>query len=381
MYFLTDLDPDYTVKGSRDPLGLQVIWQGSGRLLIPHLSTVSNNIPDFQILAFAYACKKKFNISEQEFGAFFLRFEQLMAYARYQFDYLKGFNGVDKIRKIMSNNPKGFNIGLSPTEQILSNQKAYGIWGKYNRPFTEMKLSNNEALLEISLGKMGAIPSCNKRIKSFLEKSTNETNWVSKDELGEWQIIIEKPSGREYDLLTQSLLQDNCDNELLSQIQIINGLNKMSFFELIEFLKASSSHSEFQTILGRIKNIELTICPLNRIFRYLQTKSYWTFQEIEKDEFISSCRNRPETFGFDDLLLELSSLYQLSNIDLVKGLVSRNTEVSKKRNSAPWIQIDNNGVDINHFEGAFWDPNYQPEKHNDFNYFLDSFKKIYNELN
>jgi hypothetical protein len=84
MYFITSQDPNYTVKGSRDPLGLQVIWQEAGRWLIPNLSTVSSNIKDFQVLCIAYALKKVLNISDEGFEDFFIRFEQLMAYTRYK---------------------------------------------------------------------------------------------------------------------------------------------------------------------------------------------------------------------------------------------------------------------------------------------------------
>ena len=71
MYFLTEKDPNYSVKGSRDPLGFQVIWQAAGRRLIPYLSTVSITVMDFQILSIAFALKKELNIPEEEFEPFF----------------------------------------------------------------------------------------------------------------------------------------------------------------------------------------------------------------------------------------------------------------------------------------------------------------------
>jgi len=47
MYFITDQDPNYTLKGSRDTLGFQVVWQTAGRKLIRFLLTVSGSIKDF----------------------------------------------------------------------------------------------------------------------------------------------------------------------------------------------------------------------------------------------------------------------------------------------------------------------------------------------
>ena len=84
MYFITEQDPNYSIKGSRDPLGFQVVWQAAGRKLIPHLSTVSNNIKDFQILSLSYALKKRLSIEDKQFESFFLRFEQMMAYTRFK---------------------------------------------------------------------------------------------------------------------------------------------------------------------------------------------------------------------------------------------------------------------------------------------------------
>jgi hypothetical protein len=140
MYFITNQDPNYSIKGSRDPLGFQVVWQAAGRKLIPFLSTVSGSIKDFQILCLAYALKKELKIEDKQFEPFFLRFEQMMAYTRYKSYPKEGFNGVDKVRKMMSVNPVSVRISTAIADQLLSNQKAYGIWGKYNSPFTEMRL-------------------------------------------------------------------------------------------------------------------------------------------------------------------------------------------------------------------------------------------------
>ena len=130
MYFITEQDPNYSIKGSRDPLGFQVVWQAAGRKLIPYLSTVSGSIKDFQILCLAYALKKELKIEDKQFEPFFLRFEQMMAYTRYKSYPKEGFNGVDKVRKLMSGNPASVRISSAIADQLLSNQKAYGIGGK-----------------------------------------------------------------------------------------------------------------------------------------------------------------------------------------------------------------------------------------------------------
>jgi len=85
MYFITEKDPDYRVKGSRDPLGFQVVWQEAGRRLIPHLSTVCNSIRDFQILSLAFILKEKFQIKNSiPFETFFLKLKTVMSYTRFE---------------------------------------------------------------------------------------------------------------------------------------------------------------------------------------------------------------------------------------------------------------------------------------------------------
>jgi hypothetical protein len=140
--------PNYSIKGSRDPLGFQVVWQAAGRKLIPYLSTVSGSIKDFQILCLAYALKKELKIEDKQFEPFFLRFEQMMAYTRYKSYPKEGFNGVDKVRKLMSGNPASVRISSAIADQLLSNQKAYGIWGKYNSPFSEMRAYRNAGIFK-----------------------------------------------------------------------------------------------------------------------------------------------------------------------------------------------------------------------------------------
>jgi hypothetical protein len=54
MFFFTEQDPNYRIKGSRDPLGFQPIWQSLGRTVVKYLSTVSNNLKDFQVLSYVW---------------------------------------------------------------------------------------------------------------------------------------------------------------------------------------------------------------------------------------------------------------------------------------------------------------------------------------
>jgi hypothetical protein len=52
--FLTDIDPQAAVKGSRDPLSLQTIWARLGRHVVGKLTTVSTSVRDFTTLVLGY---------------------------------------------------------------------------------------------------------------------------------------------------------------------------------------------------------------------------------------------------------------------------------------------------------------------------------------
>jgi hypothetical protein len=381
MYFITAQDPNYSIKGSRDPLGFQVVWQAAGRKLIPYLSTVSGSIKDFQILSLAYALKKELKIDEKQFEPFFLRFEQMMAYTRYRTYPKEGFNGVDKVRKIISSNPSSVRISSAGADQLLSNQKAYGIWGKYNSPFSEMRLTEMSDFSNVYVPKVLNNEAFLRQATLLSKKRDAHAAYIEPEKMDEWSEVLQKPSGMEKKLFIEKLLDDTCGKELLHQIDNNPDFRDLSFYELIRALTDTSSNSNFKSILAYITNTEKVICPLNRIFRYLQTKSYWKNAEIENDPYIKRWRSTFESKGFDETTGGLATLLTLSNHELVAGLVKRNEEVSARRNSAAWMQLTEKGLEVNHFEGAFFVADYNPEANNDFNYFFSTFISLHKQLN
>jgi hypothetical protein len=107
------------------------------------------------------------------------------------------------------------------------------------------------------------------------KKRDAQPAYIESDKMDEWSDFLQKPSGIEKKLFIEKLLDDTCGKELLNQIDNNPDFRDLSFYELIQALTDSSSNSNFKAILGYIANTEKVICPLNRIFRYLQTKSYW----------------------------------------------------------------------------------------------------------
>jgi hypothetical protein len=117
--FLTDLDPQAAVKGSRDPLGIQTIWRRLGRHVVGNLTAVSTSVRDFTTLVLGYYFAERVGneaTGDEDLSAF-LRWEQLAAYARAEINGDWGFRGVDRVRLNLQNSAR-VHLGIDSTSQI-----------------------------------------------------------------------------------------------------------------------------------------------------------------------------------------------------------------------------------------------------------------------
>ena len=138
--FLTLLDPNAKIKGSRDPLGLQILWTRLGRQVVSNLTTVTTSLRGFSVLLLGLYYAER-AITEREappdrLADLFLKFEQLAAYSRVAVQRAQNLNymedeirGIQRVKKNLSG--KRVRISADAAWQILSNQKTYGLWGLY----------------------------------------------------------------------------------------------------------------------------------------------------------------------------------------------------------------------------------------------------------
>jgi len=380
MYFLTKHDPNYLIKGSRDPLGFQVIWQNAGRDIIPHLSTVSNTVRDFQILCIAYALKHQLAIPNEEFEGYFMRIEQILGYTRYFFCDDSSFNGVDRVRKRADK--ARFDISSRPDDQLMSSQKSYGIWGKYIRPFQDSDLPNDQAFMEVYSAKIKENAAFWHLAKDVKAAGADSRYTMTKQKLQACKGVLEKPGATEKALFERRLLNDNYHGQLLELVRKNNGFEGWPpLYALIDALNGGTTDDHFRASLEHIRNTEKVLCPLDRIFRYLQRRSFWTLKAIENDEYIQRWRTRPDIRLLKDPCKDLALLFELPNLQLVEGLVKRNTEVTTLRGSSPWMQFSSDGLEVNHEEGSLFDASYQVESGSNNPYFLYTFISLYKQLN
>lgn len=143
--FLTALDSRASVKGSRDPLGLQSIWSRLGRHVVGNLTTVSTSVTDFTTLLLGLYFAEQLSPGMPSLDAI-LRWEQLAAYARHCGNKEEeGLRGIERVKRNVSD---GATVTVSAARnwQILGNQQLYGIWGLYTMPARASGLIDDDAL-------------------------------------------------------------------------------------------------------------------------------------------------------------------------------------------------------------------------------------------
>jgi len=134
--FLTDLDSRAGVKGSRDPLGLVPLWGLFGRHVVGNLTTVTTSVRGFTTVLLGYHFVK----AVQDIGGdgqsplrTFIKLEQLVAYARCAISKDEDFRGLRKVKRLLAEGKTAY-LSAEADDQVLSDQKVYGLWGLYSSP-------------------------------------------------------------------------------------------------------------------------------------------------------------------------------------------------------------------------------------------------------
>jgi hypothetical protein len=131
------------VKGSIDPLGHLTLWTRFGRTIVANLTTVANSARDFGVLlvgawlAEEIAARTR---TDQDLESF-LKWESLVAFSRVAREPQTRLRGIERVRRRLADSASPL-ISAEKPEQILSNQKTYGLYGLFTVP------SRRSALLE-----------------------------------------------------------------------------------------------------------------------------------------------------------------------------------------------------------------------------------------
>lgn len=384
MFFITEPDINFRIKGSRDPLGFQPIWQKLGRRVIKDLSTVSGNIRDFQLMSFAWYFWG--HRPDRDFMAFFYKFEQACAYTRELYFEKSSYNGKEFVSK--RKNDSSYRLSTSKADTILSNQKTYGVFGKYNRPFTEMRIKYQDdfkSVMESAINEK----TDSKDLLRFIDRLiSEEVVIVTKDELKPIADLLEQLSDVEKQFYERLILETpthKSQNELYHLFKEHPELREGPF-QLYTFIENLSNHAisdDLKTCLVEIKNTEAILYSYANLFRHLQSKPVWQLDEINQEEIFNYFPKKQDYLFENSAVLRLNEALESLDGDKSKialAAATRNATVSKRRNNSAWIKQEKEKLVRYYSDGGR--EVFQLDVNNAYenNYFIPTYINLFNQI-
>ena len=392
--FLTELDSRARIKGSRDPLGFQIIWTALGRRVIKNLTTVTTSPRNFTVLLLGYYFAQKLiqesNHEFEKFADYFLKFEQLAAYSRYSRSSETDFSeeeirGILRVKRNLLEANK-VAISVDQDAQILSNQKTYGIWGLYTvASRSSGLLEGNDYQLKpevrqfIENNYLDYLPERGNSIIPFLEKRRSTFEPKVKDKKiaqGLSEILKGRLSKSENDFYTHHLIfggDKNSDQAIVWNE--IRSLNQKKYFdwsdpfsgnELLEIIKVFSKEGKdiLAEKLDNIRVMESVIAPLSRLFNFImgndqrevkklsdEIKKEWgrVFNTVNIGEFSSVAKTLNSVLADESInnLIELSNaLHDADYGKAIELLIERNRLIMRDRGGSEWLHLKKGKIDV-----------------------------------
>lgn len=300
MVFFTLEDPRAKVQGSRDPLGIQPIWSRFGRDVVCNLTTISRAVRGFSVLLVGRYLSESLiesgKASEEDAINLFLKFEQMAAYSRQvagegQVDDI--ILGVNRVKQKLVEGRGEIQVSQHPRDQILSNQKAYGLWGLYSvsarvsgllppgpvgitplgRKFVEEeylpRLRRQERNLTRLLLKGGTFKAT---LRNQLCKTIVETLGVtlSTNEISFYAQTLRDASQCDPERRNAALRQSQLANLIKQKTQRGDPIS----YDVVDSLKQQSEASGENDLAGRLQRIlalEAAIAPAQHVFDYVMS--------------------------------------------------------------------------------------------------------------
>ncbi len=295
--FLTDLDTRAAIKGSRDPLGIQSVWTRFGRHVVGNLTTVSTSVRDFTVTILGYYLVEQLRerLGPERDLATFLKWEQLAAYARGAFNEDWSFRGTEKARRNLDDGGGKVRLSAQALDQILGNQKIYGLWGLYTAPSRASGLLVDDPIR--------LAPPAAELVENYYLKALRDAGLVSMDHLLDLlekdrpelhiegrhepmvravaSVLKQSFSKREREFYGDHLLQggpvdrtEGLQRQLAELLEPTLGVPDVRWLDMIQHLtkEASGKGVEWERLayrLDRIRTIESVLAPSSYLFSYL----------------------------------------------------------------------------------------------------------------
>jgi hypothetical protein len=365
MPFLSLLDDRDKPKGSRDPLGFELVWTHFGRKVIGNLTTITASLESFTIglLGFAWANRNADKVGNGEkernraIREYFLRYEQVASYLRYA-NGSEDIMGITRVRARMDDPDAIIRVGLGPDQMILTDQASYGMWGYYSSAMRDSDLVEGNdrvptaigleivALIEADLGATAG------RIIDLISSS----GVVDKDKLKRLAPGFMRAIGQEavrsrmLDILMAGRDPAGLQSELWSITQEIFKKKRGQPETPQAFVEAVQNHSPSPALrqaLDDIFSVERVLVSANNLFRYCRRNDGERTGTV-----LGKIKNRyryaflpkalpKEKFPYREGVARILDAFRTGNdTHALEALLALNRDVMKQRGGAPWVERD-----------------------------------------
>lgn len=363
MAFLSLQDDRAKPKGSRDPLGFELVWTHYGRQVIGNLTTVTSSLNNFAValLGFKWANELCANLPDgerqTEIRETFLRFEQLTGYLRFLAKDTR-LMGITRVAKRMQDPSIAISLGMRANQTILSDQASYGMWGLYSSAMRDTGLVAGEARTLTPLGQQIAV-----QVESRLDKpallellrKTGKLKLVALEVHAKpFLKAIQKKSiqvslveslmgGNERNLVQQALWQ-------LTRNMRLSGELKIDVADFIDKIGSKTNNAELKSRLLEIEHIERLLVATNNLFHYCRRKDGAHLSDI-----VSALNAKQYNYSHistSQSLTKLPHAHLLEKIraNLLAGdnqealiaIFELNKQVMEQRGGAPWVELEPN---------------------------------------
>ncbi len=399
MPFLSLLDDRAKPKGSRDPLGFEVVWSYFGRKVVGNLTTITSSMDNFAValLGFYWANQSaQFETDEaiklKRIREDFLCYEQLIGYLRYHGND-ENIMGISRIKQRMEDSSFRITLGQSTEQRILSDQASYGLWGLYSSAARESGLiSGNDRVLtargmEIVNGIIEQLGDAADKIKSLLllDKPFRKDQL---DHLSDRFInaihhkCVQQP-------LLEALMAGNDPYGLQAELWSITreifgqtGEKPEALADFIQQVLASKPSERLAASLQDILRMERFLVAVNNLFHYCRRMDGESLDQIlQKLDGRYHYGYLPavlpdDNFPRRDQLVSILDAMRSNDMAFVVNEILRlNKEVMHQRGGAPWVELESGTtccVKVKS-ETAELKKQSELEQNWDYDYFLGSF--------
>ena len=391
-------------KGSRDPLGFELVWSYFGRKVVGNLTPITSSLENFSVAMLGFYLTHRLlpnSIEQKDILEHFIRYEQVAAYLRYIKKH-RSIMGITRVTKRMRGAGE-LTLGLGKQSQILSDQASYGLWGLYSAAMRstglisgDMRVPTNEGyelgeLIANELGEENA-----QRLIGWMEKDQSVDRATLDDDVAQSYVAAINNSTVKSRLLEQLGTAGKATGTQASLWRYSQDVLKATIgreadMELSEFVAAlvdtCGNDEVLKASLTDIQNVERLLVTANMLFRFLRTQDGKSIDKVtvalqESIENLVQPRiEQPVTdmnVPYRESLEQFRTALVESDIrSALHVLIKQNEEVMQNRGGASWVELEGNiiRVRVPSESGDLKGQQYLQE-HWDYDYFLGSFKNI-----